>query len=106
MLNLAMDTLAALKCPGGCGQWSDESHDADTDGEWVVDDETICYACAALEQYREQDAKEREPGALIHVTRDVSEEARERLELRRDQRRKSASRMAEHKKASAEDSLG
>jgi hypothetical protein len=45
-----------------------------TDGEWVVvDDETVCYAGAALERRRE-DGDKPEPGALIRVRRFTEQE--------------------------------
>ncbi len=69
----------ALICKCGCGQWAPESQDPMTDGEWVVaDDETVCYAGAALERWREEGDK-LEPGALARVRRLTPEE----LALRR-----------------------
>lgn len=71
LLCTALDTLTALECRCGCGQYADIAHDPDTDGEWVVvDDEVICYAGAALERWRDDDGhKGTEPGAQVFVRR-------------------------------------
>lgn len=74
LLSLARRRHDALMCRCGCGQWAPESHDPMTDGEWVVvDDETVCYAGAALERWRE-DGDKPEPGALIRVRRFTEQE--------------------------------
>ena len=49
-----------------CGHDITKSTDPDMDGWFEVDDETVCYACQALERY-EKDVKEPQPGVLLHV---------------------------------------
>jgi hypothetical protein len=50
-----------------CGQWAEDAHNPDTDGEWEVDDETVCYAGKALQEWRSDVGDKAEPGQLIRV---------------------------------------
>lgn len=71
MLSLAIDTLKSMECPCGCGQYVDLAHNPDTDGWWEVDTETICYAGAALAEWRENKGPEQlDKGALVRVVLD------------------------------------
>lgn len=50
----AGDRLRAMRCPCGCGQWSDEAHDQENDGHWIVD--TVeCFARKALQDHAEDE---------------------------------------------------
>ena len=70
-LTSALDALEALKCPCGCGQDADLAHDPDTDGWWEVDTETVCYAGAALAEWRDNKGPEHlDKGALVYVRLD------------------------------------
>ena len=67
---MALHTLEAMVC-SCCGQYADLAHDPDTDGWWEVDTETVCFAGAALAQWRESDGpKQMDPGALPYVRLD------------------------------------
>ena len=67
----ALDTLEALQCPCGCGQYADLAHDPDTDGWWDVDTETVCYAGAAIAEWRDNKGPEQlDKGALVYVRLD------------------------------------
>lgn len=50
----ALHYLESMKCPGGCGNYMDESHTRDWN--WDVQHHK-CYACAATDQIRRMDAK-------------------------------------------------
>lgn len=68
---MALHTLDSLLCPCGCGQYADESHDPESDGWWQVDTETVCYAGAALAQWRKDKGPEQmDAGALVRVVLD------------------------------------
>lgn len=58
-----------------CGHRKDRAFDPEMDGYYEVDSETVCQACAALEQWKE-DSKEspHPPGTLLTIvdTRDDS----------------------------------
>ena len=71
LLVMAVHYLDSLLCPCGCGQYADVAHDPDTDGWWEVDTDTVCYAGAALAQWREDKGPEQmDPGALVRVVLD------------------------------------
>ena len=63
--------LRAMRCPCGCGQWSEEAHDPATEGCWDV--EAIeCYARKAITTFAE--FEKLPPHALISVSRMEDEE--------------------------------
>lgn len=64
---LALSLYEAQLCQCGCGQWAEDAHDPDTDGEWEVIDDDVCYAGAALEQWQKENAEDAEPGQLIRL---------------------------------------
>ena len=66
LLTQAYIALDDLRCGCGCGQWADVAHDPDTEGRWQVDDDSTCYAGAALTEFR-QAHKTPPPGALISI---------------------------------------
>ena len=64
---------------GPCGQYADQAFDPDTDGWWEVDTETVCYACAALAEWREDKGPEQmEKGAQVRVRLDPEYRRRRR----------------------------
>ena len=78
-LTTALDALEALRCQCGCGQWRDVAHDPDTDGWWEVDTDTVCYAGAALAEWRANKGPEQmDKGALVFVRLDPEYETRRR----------------------------
>lgn len=64
---LALSLYESMLCGCGCGQWAEDAHDPDTDGEWEVIDDDVCYAGAALDEWRSENAESAEPGQLIRV---------------------------------------
>lgn len=63
LLTQAYDRLDLLRCSCGCGQWADLAHDPDTEDRWQVDDDTTCYAKAAVAAHHEAHPKPA-PGAV------------------------------------------
>lgn len=49
-----------------CGHYKDEAFDPEADGWYVVQDSTVCHACAARDRWQ-KDNKEPEPGQLTWV---------------------------------------
>lgn len=76
ILAAALTFLDAIKCPRG--HYTDETTEDGAEGWFEVDDSTICEACAAIDNYRENNKdKPPVPGALLYVrdlARDDDEE--------------------------------
>ena len=66
-LMFALSVYEGSLCGCGCGQWAQDAHDPDTDGEWEVIDDDFCYAGAALEEWQKENAGDAEPGQLIRL---------------------------------------
>lgn len=72
-----------LLCPCGCGFYTVDAHDPDSEGWYEVDDSTICNARAASAQYEKEDGQDAEPGTLITVV-DAREREAQRQKLPAD----------------------
>lgn len=69
-------------CSCGCGQPAQTAHDPESDGYYEVDEDTVCYAGAALDTYRadlQRQKREQAPGQLLRVV-----DVRRRLRGRED----------------------
>lgn len=66
-LMFALSIYEGSLCKCGCDQPADLAYDPATDGEWEVDDETVCYAGKALAEWRDDVGDKAEPGQLIRV---------------------------------------
>lgn len=57
----------ASLCPCGCGFPREKAWDPESDG-WLEARTRTCFAKAAAERWRAENAKEAEPGTLLYVT--------------------------------------
>lgn len=65
-LALALTLYEDSLCPC-CGVPKSTAWNDDTEGAWSVNDDLICHAGAAREQWRKDDAGNAEPGTLPRV---------------------------------------
>lgn len=79
LLTMALDIHDNdLLCPCGCGFYSVDVHDPDSEDWFAVDDSTICAARAARESWDKEDGKDAEPGTLLAIVDERVGEARKR----------------------------
>lgn len=65
LLTQAYDITLSMRCSCGCGQWSDEARDPDTDGLWVVRERECFARKASVDWVRDNKP---DPHVLISVT--------------------------------------
>lgn len=66
-LALALAAVEAGTCPCGCGQPAETAWDDDNDGRFEVNTDVTCYAGKALQEWRDGDAKNVNPGVLPSI---------------------------------------
>lgn len=68
LLTQALELHDESLCECGCGHYADVCQSDEADGMVrIVDDEVVCHVRAALDEYRADEGRRPEPGALLRI---------------------------------------